>query len=744
MKTKFKKIFSCLVVVLTFLFVLVGCSDKNKTTSNNKTNSSDIIEEIKETPAEYFTFTEVEGGYSVRLKKSGDLKAISIPAKYNNKPVIEVGEKGFYLAPFETIVIPNSIKVMKQDAFSNCRNLININFKGTIAEWANITFYNYGANPLFCNCWLYINNVKQETLVVEGTSEIKPFAFCNGAIASIYIPSSVKTIGHSACTSIKTVYCEVEEKPEGWDERWASEFEGGSTSVYWGIKKENIILKDGLQYVLDGTQAMLTGYTFQVPSALVIPQTIQANKKQYNVTTIRTNSIGMCKVVYIPSSITTIEKWSVTAQAIYCETSSKPAGWHDEWYDEYEGVLYWGINKNNCVEKDGLIYVVEDEKAIVTCYTQDVKNDIVVPEKITINNRQYDVTGIGDYAFSEFETLVSIDIPNSITSIGYHSFYFCESLAYVYITKNVTKIKSFAFLNCNSLTFYSEFETEPRDLWDEDWIMLNDRICYWNVEKDDIFFQDGLQFLISDDNTAKVTGYFAKANKVIPSTITVNNKQYSVTAIGKKAFDEDLSLEKIEIPSSITSIESDAFYNCGSLKNIYIPSTVTNIESGAFDFNEQLVVYCETASQPESWNIDSREIRIYFGINKNNCVEKDGLIYLVIDGKATIINYTNNLKGDVKIPKDVTINGNKYDVISIEAGAFYECESLASIVIPTSITTIQALAFFDCDFLVIYCEAETKPEGFAEYWVLNFSSETTSVYWGNEWSYVNGKPTPNN
>ncbi len=72
-------------------------------------------------------------------------------------------------------------------------------------------------------------------------------------------------------------------------------------------------------------------------------------------------------------------------------------------------------------------------------------------EKVIIGENSKLYT-IGDYAFSNCESLISITIPEGITSIGRNTFYECTSLTSITIPESVTIIGSYAFYHCTSLT----------------------------------------------------------------------------------------------------------------------------------------------------------------------------------------------------------------------------------------------------------------------------------------------------
>ena len=101
----------------------------------------------------------------------------------------------------------------------------------------------------------------------------------------------------------------------------------------------------------------------------------------------------------------------------------------------------------------------------------------------------------------------------------------------------------------------------------------------YDVEVDGIYYN-----LVPNGNVAEVTN---GANKyegdiTIPSSIKVNDTEYSVTSVGNSAFEDCISLTLITIPNSVTSIAGFAFNGCVSLTSIIIPNSVTIIRDYAF------------------------------------------------------------------------------------------------------------------------------------------------------------------
>ena len=330
---------------------------------------------------------------------------------------------------------------------------------------------------------------------------------------------------------------------------------------------------------------------------------------------------GSLVSITIPSSVNAIGNYAFrycNNLTIYCEIDNKPKTWQKRWNDS-ERPVYFGVNKDNYYEEDGLEFIKQNDSLLLSGYSGD-SNKIKIPSSLNIKGKDYTINSIGNYAFSYRDNITGILIPEDITYIGEGSFRGCENLL-----------------------LYCEVDNEPSE-WNELWNSSNVPVN-WGVKE--YIEKDDFEYALIN-NELVVTRYVGNNNEIIiPSNIENNGVSYEITKIGNAAFINSnikkielpntlkeindyafsgcLKLEEVNIPDGVERIGAYSFYNCRSLlsiklsntltyigerafyscfnlKYIVIPLSVVNIESNAFRYCSSLTIYCESNEVVDSWN----------------------------------------------------------------------------------------------------------------------------------------------
>ena len=224
------------------------------------------------------------------------------------------------------------------------------------------------------------------------------------------------------------------------------------------------------------------------------------------------------------------------------------------------------------------------------------------------------------------------------------------------------------------------------------------------------YIDDILYNLNEDEGTADVTYdnwdfdfYFGAV--VIPPSVTYNDKTYSVTSIGYRAFYGCYNLQSITIPESVTSIGSSAFYNCSGLTSINIPNSVKSIGEGAFSGCSRLTSITIGNSVT---SIGGNAFNRCSGLQK--VIVPDIAAWCGIsfgDFYANPLYYAHHLYKDEYT--EITNLVIPYGVKSIGDAAFHGCSSLTSITIPESVTSIDNDAFYNCKLRNVLVKCTTPP-----------------------------------
>ena len=333
-------------------------------------------------------------------------------------------------------------------------------------------------------------------------------------------------------------------------------------------------------------------------------------------------------------------------------------------YDFELGGIYYNTNS------DGNSVTV----TFKTSSDRGYSGKVVIPSTVTYSGKTYDVTGIGNLAFSDCTSLTSITIPESVTRIGYWAFDGCSDL---------TKAE---FASIESLCKINFGNSDANPLYYAKHLYINGQ-------------EDEVKDLVIPSSITRIGGCAFSGCTGLTS-VTIPN---SVTNIGDYAFSGCSGLTSVTIGNSVTSIGNSAFEDCRSLTSITIPESVTSIDSYAFED-------CTGLTKAEFASIECL-CKINFSSYDSNPL---------YHAKHLYINGQEDEVKDLVIPSNIT---------RINTYTFYNCSSLTTVTIPMSVTEISGYAFEYCSGLT----SVTIPENVTSIGedAFNGCSGLTSVTIGN-------------
>jgi len=185
------------------------------------------------------------------------------------------------------------------------------------------------------------------------------------------------------------------------------------------------------------------------------------------------------------------------------------------------------------------------------------------------------------------------------------------------------------------------------------------------IMEDGKILADNIYFNKSGDSynaTLEVTGANSKSltKLVIPGTLKISGKIYTVTSIYREAFFDHTELTSIELPNTLKTIGLNAFRGCTGLTSIELPETLETIELAAF-----------------------------WGCTGLTSIELPNSVTTIKDAYQSIYGTFSGCTGLTS----VTL-GNS--LVNIGAYAFNGCTGLTKIKMPDSVTGIGEGAFGDC------------------------------------------------
>lgn len=213
---------------------------------------------------------------------------------------------------------------------------------------------------------------------------------------------------------------------------------------------------------------------------------------------------------------------------------------------------------------------------------------------------------LGGYAFNN-TAITSIYLPVTVTSVANYCFTNCPDLRAIYLNREISGTSSLTIAGANifdatssafikiyvPLTSYTNYVGSTG--WETKTVIPHQKSGDFNYTVNP-----------TGNNTVTITNYLGDSTTLnIPSSILVNGIEHNVTALGKyvgnehikavvfsannfvtslgrNAFAECTSLEKIHLPNGITTIEQYAFYGCSALKDIKLPNQLNTVQDFTF------------------------------------------------------------------------------------------------------------------------------------------------------------------
>lgn len=336
----------------------------------------------------------------------------------------------------------------------------------------------------------------------------------------------------------------------------------------------------------------------------------------------------------------------------------------------------------------------------------------------------FTVTEIGSSFLPANCAVTGITIPAQVKNINEAAFDYCDTLTYITVDNGNEVYTSINGLLCNKagttilkcprgLTGYLTIPSSVTDIEDR---------AFYDCELTGITFQSGINIVgyqafkncinlssVNFEKGVSILNYYAFSSCssltsiVLPGVIEIGNGAFwgcsaltcvsidstSLTAIGNFVFQNCTGLTNINIPDSVTSIGEIAFNNCQSLTAINLPAYVISIGPKAFYGCYDLT----SITIPASTTSIGEEAFGYCPNLKAITVDEANEIYASIGGVlynklgTELIRCPEGLTGKFIIPSTVT---------TIRALAFNYCSGLTSVTIPYGVTSIGDFAFRDC------------------------------------------------
>ncbi len=476
----------------------------------------------------------------------------------------------------------------KQYSFKDCSSLENVYYDGTIEDWLSNTFETDDSTPMCYGMYFYLkdstgtieydgNNYKllEDVVIPEGVEEIKSYTFYGfRTVTSVSFPSTLTKIGTYAFKNNLAI-TEV---------NLPSQLVTiGSYAFSACINLQTLTISESVEKIGSGAFSNCT----KLKNVRVKTLNAEFGSSVFDYDQALEN-------VYYDG---TIGDW---AKLSFANESASPM------YNTNKPMTFYILDNSGSVTYDGANYTKLE--------------DVIIPNT---------VTKIGQYTFRNFNQIKTLTVPESVTEIGLYAFYRCEGLTYVELSEGLKTIATYAFCNCyslvrinlpstltaiNSNAFSNCYDlvevynlsslsnlTKGSSYWGY--------VCYYamavhkSLTDKSILTEDanGYVFAYSGDK-GYLVGYKGSDTILkLPTSFEYDSNQVDKYDIYQFAFYYNKEIEAVIVPEGVEVIASNAFAYCSKLSYIVIPSTITTVGTNSF-YQCNVLYKVFYASTSEAWN----------------------------------------------------------------------------------------------------------------------------------------------
>ena len=571
-----------------------------------------------------YQYTLFDDGMAEITKYTGKETELMVPAELDGHAVTSIGNRAFYeCSNLTSITLPDGITYIGDEAFMWCKSLTGITLSESVTHIGDEAFCNcrsltsvtipdsvasIGANPFFqCKRFTKIalssNHPWLVTIddVLFSKADKRLICYPGGLSASKYtVPKGVQCIGNLAFANCDCLT----------DIILADSVINIRDNAFTGCSSlTNITLPDGVIFI--GKRAFSSCDSL---TNITLPD---------SVTDIGDNAFSDCDSltsITLPDSITGIGRNPFRRCKSLTRINVSPD--HPA-LAIINGVLFSKVDKR------------------MVCYPcAFTASEYTIPQGIQC---------IGDGAFYNCDSLMSITLSDSVTSIGDLAFFGCNSLTDIILQDNITNIGNEAFCSCRNLTSIA-LPANVMSIGNKAFSYCNDLS---SITLPDSITSIGVNPFESCESLTRIN-----VSPEHPTLAVIDGVLFSKTNKRLICYPKALVMTEYTIPQGIQSIGDYAFYSCEGLTSITIPDGVSNIGDYAFEHCKNLV----GITLPDS----------------------------VTDIGDHAFSYCDGLTS-IALPDSLTSIGN---------WAFDSCSSLTNINVPDSLTSIGNYAFSNCDSLM--------------------------------------------